>query len=52
MASKVHECDVYLIQILIIKSILGAIFRKLTFSLLVFLGLIHLHYRENDPIPS
>ena len=34
-----------LLQILIIKSILGAIFRKLTFSLLVFLGIIHLHYR-------
>ena len=45
MALKVYECDVYLLQILIIKSILGAIFRKLTFSLLVFLGLIHLHYR-------
>ena len=45
MAEEVYESDVYLLQILIIKSILGAIFRKLTFSLYVFLSLIHLHYR-------
>ena len=46
MTYRVYECDVYLLQILIIKSILGrAIFRKLKSSLLVFLGLIHLHYR-------